>query len=933
MSTAPNSFRQILLAGACALVAGSLTSGARADAGAQTSVGMGQASSSTESVIVRAQKRLLKEKDSPSAVTELGSRQIAAVGAAASVATLLRQAPSVYVYSQGLGDNAPFLTIRGVRGLEIASTLDDVPIQDLLAPGSFYLANNIGAVVTTNQISGVSVYPGVAYPDKNTFGTIGGTIAYNSKRPTDDPYFDAIGSIGSFGTWRAGFEGNTGAYDSVLGTGDNAIKALLNYQHFATNGYIDGTWSRENEMEFALDKPYDDGLSKFQATVIYNQADGLIQNEPTPLPYLYKNGLYSNYPTNLAFAKQNNDYKTIILKDTQYINDYLTVSGTVFYIANNNQLETYGALSLLEPTSPQTVDGAAPFINNPAFFGEGVYYGPPNPFPGILGGNQGGYFYNAPGTPGTGFNPYALYPTGSKYCPTAQVNAFGGRNNIPCGLNDQITGAHTDEYGVQPKATVNLPEYFGVNNTIKFGALLAKETQPTGFNYLGGGPNTPEIPANIGGNPGAPPIGGVQRTIYQAYLQDKIELFDNTLHITPGATLEGSDSSDKGVFFGSKAAPIYGPNGYFNGGTDLDQWGPYKATKWDREVLPFVNVTYDLDKVWPQLAGLSLYGSFGDSALFAPVTDFGPNTAGPPPYASIVHMYEGGIKYSSGNLVLTTDYYYQKVDRDFGFFSFQSGPQAGLTEYSNYGQREFKGVEGSAIYQLTPSIQLFGNFSYLLAKYLTSGFALDTVAEDQYGIAFKGTPVTGVPDWSSTFGVDYSRKNNFLDNDNFDLRVTGQYTGHQNTTYDLQGDSYLNPGINFPGLQPLNFTGCTGNAATQAQGCPAYTRYNQIIGATTYDPHGGINPFVIFGFDAAYTLPTPYLPALKSVTFDANVQNLFDQRYFQYFYKQVSPTSCGVFTSGPFAGLNRNNYSCSPEFADGIPAQPFTIIFTVKARF
>ena len=166
MSTAPNSFRQTLLAGACALVVGSLTGGARAaDTSTQVNLGVGQAAAAgaTENVVVRAKARLLKEKDSPSAVTELGAKQIQSAGPGASVATLLRQAPSVYVYSQGLGDNAPFLTIRGVRGLEIASTLDDVPIQDLLGPGSFYLSNNIGGVVTTNQIGGVSVYPGVAY--------------------------------------------------------------------------------------------------------------------------------------------------------------------------------------------------------------------------------------------------------------------------------------------------------------------------------------------------------------------------------------------------------------------------------------------------------------------------------------------------------------------------------------------------------------------------------------------------------------------------------------------------------------------------------------------------------------------------------------------------------------------------------------------------
>jgi len=332
-----------------------------------------------------------------------------------------------------------------------------------------------------------------------------------------------------------------------------------------------------------------------------------------------------------------------------------------------------------------------------------------------------------------------------------------------------------------------------------------------------------------------------------------------------------------------------------------------------------------------------VYGSFGNSALFAPVTDFGPNTAGPPPGASIVHMYEGGIKYDTSVLLLSADYFYQKVDRDFGYFSFQSGPQNGLAEYSGFGQRETKGVEATVTWQVTPDIQLFGNMSHLLAKYLTSGFSLDTVAEDQYGIQFKDSPETGIPDWLSNFGLDYSRKSLLLDGDAFEFRPSGTYTGHQYTTYDLSGDAYLSPAINFPGLLPLTYGGCPGPAPaggnTSGNSCAAYTRYNQITGATTYDPNGGISPFVIFNIDLNYKLPTPELPVVKYITFDLNAVNIFNRTYWQYFYKQVSPANCGTFTSGPFTGLAKNNYSCTPEFADAIPGQPASVFFTVTARF
>jgi iron complex outermembrane receptor protein len=936
MTKARHSFRQALLrAGACALAAAVLPAGlAHADnSPAQVNLGLGQAAGATqsESVIVKAQTRLLKEKNSPSAVTELGAKQIATTGVAGSTGQLLRQAPSVYVYQQGLGDNAPELTVRGVRGLEIATTLDGIPTQDLEAPGNFYLSNNIGATFTLNQITNVSIYPGVAYPDKATFGTIGGTIAFDSKRPTNDSYFDVTGSVGSFGTYVEGFEANSGAYDSPLGTGDNAAKVLLNYRNLQTQGFIDGTPNRENEMEFAFDKPYNDGLSKFQATVIYNTADGLIQSEPVPVPYLDKNGFFSNYPTNLDFVKQNNDFLTIILKDDTYINDYLNVGLATFYLGNDQQTETYGAIQQFLPNvnspTPLSVpfDGtqAQPFINVPAAFGEAGLFGPPvgGGGLGIYGGGTGGYFYY----PGETFNPNKLYPPGSKYCPKsyaaiwqAYENGVAGLN--PCGLNDSISGAHSDTYGIQPRVEVLLPEYFGIANSIKVGGLFAKETTPTGYSYLGGGPGTAQTPQNET----APQSGGDQRTIFQGYAQDKVDFLEDTLHITPGGIVEGTYSSlEGGLVFNSPLSPFYGPNGLANGGTNIDRYGPFKAKKWDREYLPFFNVTYDFDKILPAAKGLQAYGSLGTSALFAPVSDFGPNTASGVPNASIVHLYEGGVKYNTPTLLLSADYFYQKVDRDFGYFNNQNpGPTFGDNYFTNDGQREFKGFEAAATWQVTPNIQLFGNVSHLLAKYLKSALASVTVSEDQFGVGIKGDPVSGIPDWLSTFGIDYSRKSTLMDSDALNVRFTGQYTGHQATTYDLQGAQVYT----VPGLQGVNYS-----TLPNGQPGPNNTQAAFLTGATVYNPNGGIAPFATFSLDANYTLPTPYMPILKKVTFDLNVQNIFDQRFFQYFYQQISPAaSCPVTKSNPTGSI----YGCGPaNLTDGIPGEPFTVLFTVTARF
>jgi iron complex outermembrane receptor protein len=903
-----------MLAAACGLVAGVVPAPhARAQTAGSTTTTT--KSAAAEQIVVNAKRRLVKEKNSPSAVTELGSKEIASTGVSGSVSSLLRQAPSVYVYQQGIGDNAPVLTIRGLRGLEVATTLDGVPIQDLEAPGASYNANNIGSYLSLDQINGVSIYPGVAYPNRNTFGTIGGTVAYDSLRPSKDEYIDVTGEAGFFGTYKEGIVLNSGAVDSPLGTGDNAASVLAQYANLQSNGFIDYTESRYNTFEFAADKPYDDGQSKFQATVLYNSATGLFENEPVPLAYLKLYGNYSNYDTSVWQDRESNDYLTVILKNDKYVNDLIPDIGlTAFYLQNDSSNDTYAGINDLAPTgspSPVTIgsgiNAISPFINNPAGFGYGYAYGAATGGAGASYYGPGQLLYNS----AYPYNPAALYPVGSKYCPTKIANQYIAEGlAIPCGLNSQLAIGHNYTYGLQPRMTIDPPDYFGITQSIQLGGILAKETSPSTADYFGATPNVTPSASNLSNFFGGGFDGGTERTIYQGYLQDKVTLLDGTLHLTPGATLEGTKSS-------------YSQSNVFNGVTGA--YEAFKAVKWDREFLPFFNITYDFDKIAPVLKGASVYGSVGNSALFAPTTDFGPSANGVPPYASIVHLYEGGIVYNTPTIAAHFDYFYQKVDRDFGFFQNQSPPDVGEEFYTNSGEREFKGVEGAVTWQVTPELQLFGNASWTRARYLQTDFAFVTVAEDQYGIGIRGAPVTGIPDWLSTFGADYTKKSLVRDGDTFNVRVTEQYTGSQATTYDVNAYTGFSSIPSFQGELPNGPCVLNGTPA-QMTGCG---RFSQLSGDTVYDPNGGIKPYFLTNLDLNYTLPTPFLPAVKRLKFDLNVQNLFNHFYWQYLYKQVSPGACQPTPKNPTA----SPYGCSLNFSDGIPGQPLSVFFTVTARF
>ncbi len=877
---------------------------------AQTSAANGStASAPAENIQVKIQRRLLRERNSPSAVTELGTKQIAQVGIQGSPASLLRQAPSVNVYQQGIGNNEPVISIRGIRGLEVATTLDGVPTQDLLQGGSGgYLSNLIGGKFDLSQISGVSIYPGVAYPNENTFGTIGGTIAYTTLRPSKDPGIDLFGSVGSFGTWQEGVTLNSGKIDGFFGSGYDAPSVMAQYTNLQTKGFIDNTPARYNNFEFAIDKPYDGGLSKFQATVLYNTGSGYYTNEPIPIPYLQKYGMYSNYPLDEDSAFQSNKYLTIILKNDSYINDYLTVGANIFYQYTDSDNTTYINPNAVYASAAfpgaVTVNGAAPFVTNTAGFGLQGDYGP------------GSVFYDP--AVNIRYDGNAQFPAGSAACPVAVAQAWAALGETsPCGYNALRSDSTTDSYGIQPHATITPPNIFGIRNTIQVGALLAKETSPLTPYYQWGTTPVPETPYNEQGGVYEGQLdGGIQRTIYLVYLQDKIDFFHNTLHVTPGVTYEASESSlTSSTIFGGTPTAQQAANPYCQAGNDC-LYGAFTNSLWDKDLLPFINVSYDFDRILPVAKGLSAYGSYGESSLFAPVSDFQPNSfGGGPPSAAIVHMAEGGIRYNTSVFSVQADDFYQKIDRDFGYFSYQSGPLVGQSAYNNLGGRIFQGQEFAAIWQIAPRWQAFGNFSHTRARYTATDVGSVTVQEDQFGDVIRGTPVTGVPSWLSTAGIDYDHKNLFIRHDDMHIRFEGQYTGRQATSYDVTGFQNIGP---LPSVPPYG----------------TYGYYTFTNGATTYDPNGGLEPYVVFNLDLNYEMPVGWAANyLKKLDFDVNILNLFNKRYYQYLYKQITPTAAGTFPAGSqFAGQAIGAYN-GASFQDGLPGEPFAITFTMKAHF
>ena len=771
---------------------------------------------------------LLKEQNVPSAVSEVGQAQIQQTGQLGSVQSLLKQTPSVNSYQLGVGQNTPELTVRGVRYAELSTTLNGIPINDLLSNGQGgFLTNNIGNPVNIEQLSTVNVYPGTAPVDVQGFGTNGGTIAYETLKPTDKPFTELTAGVGSFGFDQFGFTENTGAIPHTDG-----LKVLLEYNQSENSGFINNTNAHYNDFLFSADKPYFDGTSHVTLDIIYNQGYGnLPPSSGVPTDEIAPYGYNYNYGKNQTFFSESDKYLTAILGDETYINDHLIVGGKFFYLGTADNTTSYVNPDIINMQSTHQPNFQVPFY----------IYGPVGPT-----AFNTNFAY-------TGTNGRYYKPGVFTYDPLS-VNRGADPTNVDSyipGEDASMGEDTTNTYGFAPKANIFLPY-----NNITVGGLFAKETEGTPENFIGGpNANFAEVYGynSLAGGLGS---GSAERTIAQGYVQDRIDLIHNTLHFEPGAAWEGVLTTNNVPY---TALPANGQQGY-----DLQAF--------DKAFEPYLGLSYDLP------FHSTAYFSYGRSASFPQLGDYTLGSSGSTqaPHNTLVHAYEGGIRYDTPRLLLNVDYFYQKTTSAIGFYA---NFLTNVFEYSNIGSNEYRGVELNGQYRITPHLQVFATGSYNNAEYLNGYSASVTPFQDQFGYAFKDTPLSSIPNWLANFGFDY-------ENGPWSIRVNDQYTGEQYQTFNL-----------------------------------SVTEPNPLLeAATTTDLNYKLPEFNTVNFLGSYTMPlTGYgLGPTKSVKFTINAQNIFNTHYYAYRY---------LFNFS-YAGVYHDVYDTT-----ALIGPPASVIFDATLRF
>ncbi|MGF6634620.1 TonB-dependent receptor [Paraburkholderia sp. MM6662-R1] len=246
----------------------------------------------------------------------------------ANYSEIVQIAPSVSnVAPNGSGlMESQSLSIRGFQDGQYNVTFDGIPFgdtNDFTHHSTSFFSNRVLGNIVVDRGPGDASQIG--------FATFGGTISLQSRVPSASPAFSVLGSYGSFDTWQAGAEFNTGYLQQW---GD--ARAMVGYAQSSSDGYLTNADQRRQNVYFKLDKPIGDNT----LLTLFATYNNIHQNVPLGATAAQIQQFGPNFglgadPTSQAYAGYNFDR---INTDFEYIGVKTKVAEWVI----DNKLYTYG---------------------------------------------------------------------------------------------------------------------------------------------------------------------------------------------------------------------------------------------------------------------------------------------------------------------------------------------------------------------------------------------------------------------------------------------------------------------------------------------------------------------------------------------------------------------------------------------------------------
>jgi iron complex outermembrane recepter protein len=400
---------------------------------------------------------------------------------AMTVQTLLSTQPSIYATTGGTNGMETDIKFRSFSDGEFGETVEGVPLNDIFNSGVTYQADNRNeSLLVTRDLDSVDIYRGVNNPAVNTYNSLGGTINYRLRQPTQDMGGDVGVDGGSFDTLD---------YHATFNTGDwNGIRQTLSFERDYSSGWLQNTPDWNDNLYYAGNADVDSHTKAF-SYFVYNKNRG---DAPQYIPQDIIDQQFNFQWPDQTYKAVNLDtnFLGIVGFETQ-IADFITIKDDAYGGDNNYRRVSY---------------------SNPAY---------PGPF--FIDDQGSGYpFWQsymgyAPGDPG--YNQFAYtapqaYGSSSAGC--APTCAYAATDYHFYGYNGAL-------FGDRIQATVDLP----LNKVIFGGDYNAGTLHSREYWY-----GTFHMPMIVGYNDAWDEHD--TRQMWSMYAQDDIHFWDDRIHITPG---------------------------------------------------------------------------------------------------------------------------------------------------------------------------------------------------------------------------------------------------------------------------------------------------------------------------------------------------------------------------------------------------------------
>ena len=285
-----------------------------------------------------------------------------------SLQTMLVDQPSIFAYQNGPNGVGANIFFRGFDSGEFAETFDGVSINDIFNGGVTGEASTWNSVLfIPSNVDSVELTRGINNPATNSYNSLGGTIDFLPRMPTQTAGVSAGVGYGSF---------NSYSVDASVNTGNlGGLKQTFAADYRKSDGWIANTPDQNTNLYYA--GRYDTDGNALSLIAVYDQNKG---SEPLsmPVPLLQANGKFYQYPTSVDNQTAKDDESMVILDDKAVLSPSVVFDNKVFAGTQDFRRTSYG--NPADANSPYELPDQAEDYNYWIYYPNGPTYNPKTAF-------------------------------------------------------------------------------------------------------------------------------------------------------------------------------------------------------------------------------------------------------------------------------------------------------------------------------------------------------------------------------------------------------------------------------------------------------------------------------------------------------------------------------------------------------------------------